>query len=116
MEKIAVYGAGVIGIGEATLVTGHGIPCVVIGRSESGLERCRQAVEQNWDDLIANGLASEKNKAAAMNLLTITNKPEALEGCTFVFEAVAEDIAQKSKVYAEIENYAAPNAIIAPPL
>ena len=112
MENIAVYGAGVIGIGEATLVTGHGIPCVVIGRSESGMEHCRQAVEQNWDDLIANGLALEKNKAAAMKLLTITNNPKALEGCTFIFEAVAEDVEQKGKVYAEIEQYAAPNAII----
>ncbi len=113
IEKIAAYGAGAIGIGEATLVTGHGIPCVVIGRSESGMERCRQAIEQNWNDMIANGLASEKNKIAAMKLLTITNDPKAMEGCTFVFEAVAEDVKQKSEVYAEIEAYAAPNVIIA---
>ena len=42
MEKIAVYGAGVIGAGEATLVIGHGIPCLVIGHSEAGMERCRR--------------------------------------------------------------------------
>ena len=45
---------------------------------------------QNWDDLIANGLASEDNKAAALELLTVTNDPAALAGCTYVFEAVAE--------------------------
>ena len=49
MENYAVYGAGVIGSGEATLITGHGLPCTVIGRSETGLERCRRVVEQNWD-------------------------------------------------------------------
>lgn len=113
MEKIAVYGAGAIGAGEATLVIGQGIPCVVIGRSEAGMERCKKAVEQNWDDLIANGLAAEKNKTAAMKLLTITNDPKALEGCTFVFEAVAEDVKQKGEVYKEIETYAAPNVVIA---
>ena len=113
METIAVYGSGTIGSCEATLLIGHGLPCVVIGHSERGLERCRKAIEQNWDDLIAEGLATEKNKAAALKLLTITNDPVALAGCTFVFEAVAEGTEQKQEVYQAIEQYAAPNAVIA---
>ena len=47
MEMIAVYGSGTIGSCEATLIIGHGLPCVVIGHSERGLERCRKAIEQN---------------------------------------------------------------------
>ena len=113
MEKIAVYGSGTIGSCEATLIIGHGLPCVVIGHSEQGLERCRKAIEQNWDDLIAEGRASEKNKAAALKLLTITNDPAALTGCTFVFEAVAEGTAQKQTVYQTIEQHVAPDAVVA---
>lgn len=113
MEKIAVYGSGTIGSCEATLVIGHGLPCVVIGHSERGLERCRNAIVQNWDDLIAEGLATKANKNAALALLTVTNDPAALEGCTFVFEAVAEGTEQKQAVYRAIEQYAAPNAVIA---
>ncbi len=113
MEKFVVYGAGAIGSGEATLVTGHGYPCTVIGRSEAGLERCLKAVEQNWNDLIAMGLAEEKNKAAAMKLLTITNDNNALKDATFIFEAVAEDADQKASVYAIIEEIASENAVIA---
>ena len=113
METIAVYGSGTIGSCEATLIIGHGLPCVVIGHSERGLERCRKAIEQNWDDLIAEGLATEKNKAVVLKLLTITNDPVALAGCTFVFEAVAEGTEQKQEVYQAIEQYAAPNAVIA---
>ena len=113
MEKIAVYGAGTIGSCEATLIIGHGLPCVVIGHSESGLERCRKAIAQNWDDLIAEGLATEQNKTAAMKLLTVTNDPAALAGCTFVFEAVAEGTAEKQAVYQAIEQYADPTAVIA---
>ena len=93
MEKIAVYGAGTIGSCQATLIIGHGFDCVVVGRSENGLERCRRAIEQNWDDLIAQGLATEANKRAAMTLLTLTNDPAALAGRTFIFEAVAEEAA-----------------------
>ena len=113
MEKIAIYGAGVIGAGEATLVIGHGIPCLVIGHSTAGMERCRNTVVQNWDDLIAQGLATEKNKQAALELLTLTNDPKELAGCTFIFEAVPEDPAQKQVVFQQIEAYAAPSAIIA---
>ena len=113
MEKIAVYGSRTIGSCQATLVIGHGLPCTVVGQSESGLVRCRKAIEQNWDDLIAQGLATEKNKTAAVKLLTITNDPAPLEGCTFVFEAVAEGEEQKRGVYAAVEQYAAPNAVIA---
>lgn len=112
-EKIAVYGSGVIGSSEATLVIGQGIPCTVIGYSQTGLERCRASIEQNWDDLIAEGLAAEKNKKAAMALLTLTRDPAALAGCTFVFEAVAEDVQIKKDVYAEIEKYADEHAVIA---
>ena len=113
MEKIAVYGSGTIGSCQATLVIGHGLPCVVIGHSGRGLERCRNAIVRNWDDLIAEGLATEANKNAALALLTVTNDPAALEGCTFVFEAVAEGTEQKQTVYRAIERYAAPNAVIA---
>lgn len=113
MEKIAVYGSGTIGSCQATLIIGHGLPCVVIGHSDRGLERCRKAIEQNWDDLIAEGLATEKNKHAAMALLTITNDPSALAGRTFVFEAVAEGAEQKQAVYRAIERHAAPGAVIA---
>ena len=113
MEQIAVYGSGTIGSCEATLIIGHGLPCTVIGHSESGLERCRKAVAQNWDDLIAEGLASPANKQAALALLTVTNDPAALAGKTFVFEAVAEGTEQKQAVYCAIARYGAPDAVIA---
>jgi len=113
MEQIAVFGTGVIGSGQATLVIGHGLPCVVIGHSQQGMALCRERILRNWDDLIREGLALEENKQAAMRLLTITDDPSALEGRTFLFEAVTEDLAQKQRVYQAIERYAAPDVIIA---
>lgn len=113
MEKIAVYGSGTIGSCQATLVIGHGLPCTVIGHSEKGLERCRKAIAQNWDDLIAEGLATEANKEAAMALLHITNDPAALADHTFIFEAVTEGPAEKQAVYEAAAKYASEDAIVA---
>lgn len=112
-EKIAVYGSGTIGSCEATLITGNGFECTVIGHSEEGLERCRKAIEQNWDDLIDAGLAAKENKEAALELLTITNDPKVLKGHTFIFEAASEDASVKKKVYSDISKYADPCAVTA---
>lgn len=113
MEKIAVYGAGTIGSCEATLIVGNSLPCTVIGHSEAGLERCRKAIVQNWNDLITHGLATEKNREHALARLTLTNDPAALEGCTFVFEAVAEGAEEKKAVYETIARCAAADAVVA---
>lgn len=113
MKRLAVYGSGTIGACEATLTTGNGFSTVVIGHSEAGLIRCKKTIEQNWDDLIAEGLASEKNKEAAMKLVTITNDPSALAGCDIVFEAVAEAAETKKAVYSTITEYAGRDAIVA---
>lgn len=113
MERIAVYGAGTIGSCQATLIIGNGLPCTVIGHSERGLERCRKSIEQNWDDLIAEGLATEANKEAAMALLHITNDPAALADHTFIFEAVTEGPAEKQAVYEAAAKYASEDAIVA---
>lgn len=113
MEKIAVYGTGVIGSCEATLTTGNGFPTVVLGHSEAGLLRCRRIMEQNWDDLIAQGLAEEQNKKAAMALTILTRNPEALAGCNFVWEAVVEDTEIKANVYRAIVKNASEDVIIA---
>ena len=112
-EKIGVYGTGTIGSGQVTLTIGNGYETVVIGHSKSGQERCRQAVARNWDDLIAAGLASERAKAAAMDRMTITDDPAALRGCTFVFEAVSEDLSVKRQTYENILRCCGEDVIIA---
>lgn len=113
MEKIAVYGSGTIGSCEATLIIGHGMPCTVVGHSEQGLVRCEKTIARNFDDLVGEGLATKRNKIAAMNLLTLTNDPSALAGATFVFEAVSEDPEVKKEVYQTVEREAEPDGIIA---
>ena len=64
-KQIGIYGSGTIGACQATLTSGNGYPTVVVGHSKAGLIRCRETICQNWDDLIAEGLATEANKKAA---------------------------------------------------
>lgn len=112
-ERIGIYGSGTIGACQATLFIGNCFPTVLLGRSQDGLNRCLRAIEQNWDDLIAEGLAREANKCAALKLLTLTMDPAALRDRTFVFEAVSEAEAVKQSVYRQIEDSAGDDAVIA---
>lgn len=70
--KIAVYGSGTIGACQATLTSGNGYPTVVIGHSKAGLKRSGETISQNWDEFVAEGLATPSIKAGAGSL-TITN-------------------------------------------
>ncbi len=112
-EIVGVYGTGTIGSGQATLTTGNGYATVIVGHSDNGIDRCRRAIEHNWDDLIAEGMASEENKAAAMSLLTFSKDPEALKNCTFVLEAVSESPAVKQDVYAKVASCCGKDTILA---
>ncbi|MFZ7134543.1 MAG: 3-hydroxyacyl-CoA dehydrogenase family protein [Eubacteriales bacterium] len=113
MEKIGIYGTGNIGACLATLCSGNGFETTVVGNSEAGLERCRNVMESNWDELIEKKKAAEKNKKAAIGLTSISNDPEDLRSCTFVFEAVAEKSEIKEKVYENIEKVTKEDTIVA---
>ena len=112
-KQIGIYGSGTIGACQATLTSGNGYHTVVVGHSKAGLIRCRETICQNWDDLIAEGLATEANKKAAMALVTITNDPTSLVGSCIVFEAVAEDADVKEAVYRQVTEHCGRDVIVA---
>ena len=112
-KKIAIYGAGTIGACQATLTSGNGYSTIVIGHSEEGLSRCRNTMLQNWNDLIAQKLATAANRRAAMDLVTITNDVSALRDCDIVFEAVSEDVNIKQRVYSIITEVCGRDIIVA---
>lgn len=113
IKKIAVWGTGRIGSGEATLISGNSMEVVMIGHSRAGQERCRQTLLENWNSLIRQGLVTEENRDAAMRLVTITDDPAAAADCQFIFEAVSENLSAKSAVYQAADRFAPQDAILA---
>lgn len=112
-EKMGIVGAGRIGASEATLMSGHGCRTVVVGVSDADLARCRAAMEENWDQLIADGLATERNKRAALSRVTLTLDYGALAGCGFVLEAAIEQLTLKRSIYERVEAVCAPETVLA---
>ena len=112
IQKIGILGTGTIGAGLATLAVGNGMSTTVIGHSQTGLLRCRDAVVENLDQLVREFHITAGNKQAALNLLTITADWRELAGADLVFEAVREDLSVKRETIKRAESYLSPDVPI----
>lgn len=90
--KTGVVGAGRVGAGMATLMAGHGCSVTIIGLDEDDLKRCRGILEGNLDELVQQGLATEKNRAAILKRFTLSTDTADLKDCMFVLEAAFENL------------------------
>lgn len=108
-----VVGAGRVGAGMATLMAGHGCEVTIVGLDEDDLQRCRGILEGNLDELVQQGLATEKNRAAILRRFTLTTDTNDLKGCIFVLEAAFEDVNVKKGIYRQVEAVVAPDTLMA---
>lgn len=111
--KTGVVGAGRVGAGMATLMAGHGCEVTIVGLDEDDLQRCRGILEGNLDELVQQGLATEKNRAAILRRFTLTTDTNDLKGCIFVLEAAFEDVNVKKGIYRQVEAVVAPDILMA---
>lgn len=113
MGMAAVCGTGKIGADMATLLIGNGVPTVVIGHSQAGMDRCRNTVGRNLNTLEAEGKLTSSQREAVFGLLSVTKDFQAARGAGIVFEAAAEDLAVKQEVFQKLEAVCAADTIIA---
>ncbi|WP_125115697.1 3-hydroxyacyl-CoA dehydrogenase family protein [Agathobaculum sp. Marseille-P7918] len=111
--KTGVVGAGRVGAGMATLMAGHGCEVTIVGLDEDDLQRCRGILEGNLDELVQQGLATEKNRAAILRRFTLTTDTTALKGCMFVLEAAFENLDVKKGIYRQVEAVVSPDTLMA---
>lgn len=111
--KTGVVGAGRVGAGMATLMAGHGCEVTIVGLDADDLQRCRGILEGNLDELVQQGLATEKNRAAILRRFTLTTDTAALKDCMFVLEAAFENLDVKKGIYRQVEAVVSPDTLMA---
>lgn len=111
--QAAVIGAGHMGSGIAQALLSAGFHVHLIDAQEasaqSGAQRIRQALER---DLQKGRLTQEQHRELGERLQVGTDWT-ALRQCSLVVEAVWEDLALKREVFAQIDRWAAPHALLA---
>ncbi|HEY1455768.1 MAG TPA: 3-hydroxyacyl-CoA dehydrogenase family protein [Candidatus Dormibacteraeota bacterium] len=112
--RLAVVGAGSMGAQIAQQAALHGLEVSLQDKTEDQL---RKAAESNRGHLMRRvekgRLAQEEADAALGRVRTTTDLEEAVGHADFVIEAVFEDAAVKRAVFAELDQVAPPDAVLA---
>ncbi len=114
ITKVGVLGAGYMASQIATLFARRlQVPVVITDLDQARVDAAVERIRGEFDELQAKGRISsdERNRLAA--LITGTVDKADFAGCDWVIEAVFEELAVKQQVFAEVEPFLAPDAIIA---
>jgi 3-hydroxybutyryl-CoA dehydrogenase len=113
IERVFVAGAGLMGHGIAQVHAATGLDVVLfepdLARAASGRER----IAGNLDRAVAKGRVTVDDRDAAMARIRATNELGDAGGSDLVIEAVFEDLAVKSALWAELDRVAPDETIFA---
>jgi len=113
MVDIAVVGAGTMGAGIAESAVLAGLSVVMVDVREEALDLGRNTIERDLKRRVKKGRLSEEERRASVGRVSTTTALEACEGASVAIEAVVEDIAVKSKVFADLEGIVANETVLA---
>ncbi|MFE9533628.1 3-hydroxyacyl-CoA dehydrogenase NAD-binding domain-containing protein [Streptomyces sp. NPDC006691] len=112
VRKVAVLGAGMMGAGIAYSCARAGIEVVLKDVSIEAARKGKAYSEKLLAKALSRGRTTEAKRDELLALITPTADPGALAGCDAVIEAVFEDTALKHKVFQEIQDVVAPDALL----
>ena len=114
MQQIAVIGAGTMGNGIAHVFAQHQYKVNLIDVAAPALEKALGTIRQNLDRQLSKGTITEDVKTQTLqNIRTFTSIAEGVKDASLVVEAATENSALKLKIFAEIDQHAPANAILA---
>ena len=103
IDVIGIVGLGMIGNSLAVLTTMHGYRTLCYARTPEKIPLYEEKFDQMYREMEAHGLLTrEQTKICRSYLRYVTSYAE-LGDCQAVFEAIAEDPAQKRACYRELE-------------
>lgn len=114
MQKVAVIGAGTMGNGIAHVFAQNDFTVNLVDISDAALERGMKTIEKNLDRQLNKGAIDEAKKSSTLaNLSTHTDMASALADVDLVVEAATENVDLKLKIFADMDKYSKPEAILA---
>ena len=113
MKKIAVIGAGTMGIGIAHVMAQFGLKVSLIDLNEKILTESKKIISINIDRQIRKGFISEKQKKIILSNITFTKKfNESIKNVELVVEAVPENFKLKKKLIKDLDSICKSDVII----
>ncbi|MFD6133135.1 3-hydroxyacyl-CoA dehydrogenase NAD-binding domain-containing protein [Streptomyces diastaticus] len=112
VRKVAVLGAGMMGAGIAYSCARAGIEVVLKDVTPQAAAKGKAYSEKLCDKAVSRGRTTREKADAVLDRITPTAEAADLAGCDAVIEAVFEDTSLKHKVFQEIQDVVAPDALM----
>lgn len=113
IEKVGVLGCGLMGAGIAEVCARAGLETVVREVEESFLDKGLARIQRSLDKAVEKGKIESKLRESTLAKLTGTTELEALSDCDLVIEAIVENIEEKSRTFAALDQMVKESAIFA---
>jgi 3-hydroxyacyl-CoA dehydrogenase / enoyl-CoA hydratase / 3-hydroxybutyryl-CoA epimerase len=110
--KVLVLGAGMMGAGIAYVCARAGLEVVLKDVSLEAAERGKAYSQKINEKAVSRGKLTQEKSDELLNRILPTENPTDAKGCDLVIEAVFEDPALKSKVFAEIAEHINADALL----
>jgi 3-hydroxybutyryl-CoA dehydrogenase len=114
IKQIAIIGAGIMGHGFAQIFACKGYSVFLYDIDEKILKSALARIGASLDIFIEHGMIRSKEKKAALEKISVTtNLEEAVGKADFILEAVPEILDLKKEIFAKLDRFAPPHAILA---
>jgi len=110
---VAVLGAGTMGGGITMSFASAGIPVTIIEQNEDNLKRGMGIIRKNYEATAKRQGKDPASVEKTMALITPKVGLENVKDADMIVEAVFEEMALKKTVFAELDRFAKPGAVIA---
>ncbi|MQA06960.1 MAG: 3-hydroxyacyl-CoA dehydrogenase [Pseudonocardiaceae bacterium] len=111
-QKVGVLGAGMMGAGIAYVCARGGMEVVLKDVAKENAEKGKDYSVKLFEKEVSRGKTTREKADETLARIKPTDKADDLAGCDLVIEAVFESQDLKHKVFKEIEDVVAPDAVL----
>ncbi len=113
MKKIAVIGAGTMGVGIAQVLAQGEYQVILNTLKEESVENGLKTIEKNLERLVKKEKISEEEKSTILNRVKGTIDIKDISDCDLVIEAAIENMEIKKKIFKELDEVCKEGTILA---
>jgi 3-hydroxybutyryl-CoA dehydrogenase len=114
MKNITVIGGGTMGNGIAHVFAQFGYNVTLVDVAQTALDKAMASIAGNLDRQIKKGTLTEDEKAATLaRIQPVTDLKTGVSSADLVVEAATENVTLKLKIFADMDQFAPANAILA---
>ncbi|QET06339.1 3-hydroxyacyl-CoA dehydrogenase [Cupriavidus pauculus] len=113
LDRVAVLGAGTMGVGITMAFVNAGIPVTLVEREQAALDRGLALIRRNYDVTASKGKLTSARIAERIARIAPTLAFDAMADADLIVEAVFEDMAVKQDIFRRLDAVCKPSAILA---